>query len=286
MIKLHPPIANCLPRAATDDALCGGLLALRCANRNLPAPKNEPHPNNRFPRHFDAQRPIQRRRRNGLRPSPAAKSAATTHNRRAKSARRLQRANRLSTEGPNPKAAPPSARACLAHPSTAARQTWDRPAQKARPASPPPHKKSQTSGRHRRLAVETRAAERRLIRIFGNRMPLPHAAASHSHNGRARAAIGCFSPSKRRGGASTPRPNPGAKGSAPQTNQTARPSAKLTQTQPQNARMTESANRGGEKAKKGKEHRIRRAVGQVLGSGRQSRPTPTPEKKGDVCEKC
>lgn len=143
MTQLHPPTANCLPHAATDDALCGGLLALRlCANRNLPAPKNEPRPNNRFPRHFDAQRPIQRRRRNGLRPSPAAKSTATTHNRRAKSARRLQRANRLSTEGPNPKAAPPSARACLAHPSTAARQTWDRPAQKARPASPPPTKKA------------------------------------------------------------------------------------------------------------------------------------------------
>ena len=122
------------------------------------------------------------------------------HNRRAKSARLLQRANRLSPEGPNPKAAPPAARACLAHPSTTTRQTWDRPAQKARPA--PPRKKAKPPGDVGASPSKPRATKRRLIRIFGIRMPLPQlqsAAASHSRNGRARAAIGCFLPSKRRG---------------------------------------------------------------------------------------
>lgn len=63
---------------------------------------------------------------------------------------------------PNPKAAPQAARACLARPSTAARQAWDRP-----------HPPAKSSGDVGASPSKPRATKRRLIRIFGNIMPLP-----------------------------------------------------------------------------------------------------------------
>lgn len=75
-------------------------------------------------------------------------------------------------------------------------------------------------------------------------------------------------------GASPPRPTPGAKVNAPQTNRAARPGAKMTQTRPQNARMTESADRGEKKARKGKEDQRRRAAGRVARRAAANRPPP------------
>ena len=124
----------------------------------------------------------------------------------------------------NPKAAPPAARACLARPSTAARQAWDRP-------HPLP-----IFGRRRRLAVETP----------GNQTPVdPHlwqhnalaATSKRSVKGILATAAGEAGSDASRppqaSGASPPRPTPGAKVNAPQTNRAARPGAKMTQTRPQ-----------------------------------------------------
>lgn len=135
----------------------------------------------------------------------------------------------------------------------------------------------QSSGDVGASPSKPRATKRRLIRIFGNIMPLPQrqSAATRAFLQRPRARPDRMLLAPQASGASPPRPTPGAKVNTPQTNRAARPGAKMTQTRPQNARMAESTDRPGRAKKTNADARSAE-----LGGGRP--PTAPPPKKNSA----